>query len=68
MVPRGDYQAPNNATIPYEYPMPHTQDFSVTLRDATIFTKLDLVRTYHQMPVTSSDIHKTAITSTFEFL
>ncbi len=65
--PCGDFRALNKATIP----VPHLQDFTASLQGATIFSHIDLVRAYHQVPVAPEDVPKTAITTPFglfEFL
>ncbi|XP_010767363.1 uncharacterized protein [Notothenia coriiceps] len=69
--PCGDYRRLNDATMPDRYPVPHIQDFSAHLAGKLVFSKVDLVRGYHQVPVYPSDVPKTAVSmpfGLFEFL
>ena len=69
--PCGDYRLLNLATKPDLYPPPHMEDLTAKLAGCTVFSKLDLRKGYHQVPMAPEDVEKTAIITPFglfEFL
>jgi cleavage and polyadenylation specificity factor subunit 1 len=69
--PCGDYRRLNMVTEADRYPLPNMLDFSSRLKGCKVFSKLDLRKGYHQIPMEEDDIPKTAIITPFglyEFL
>lgn len=69
--PCGDFRRLNKITVADRYPLPHIQTFADRLVGAKWFSKVDLYRGYHNIPMAASSIPKTAIVTPFglfEFL
>ena len=60
-----DYCRLNQINTPDRYLLPNMQDLANHLHGATVFSKLDLVKGYHQVPVREADKAKTAIIMSF---
>ena len=61
----GDYRRLNNLTTDDRYPVRSLQDFTAELNGKSIFSKIDLMKGYHQIPVADGDIKKTAVITPF---
>ena len=67
----GDYRGLNMNSEDDRYPLPHIHDCNANLANCTIFSKIDLIRGYNQIPMAPDSITKTAIITPFglwEFL
>ena len=61
----GDYRRLNSMTTDDMYPVRTLQDFTSELSGKKFFSKIDLMKGYHQIPVTDSDVRKTAVITPF---
>jgi len=69
--PCGDYRRLNAMTTPDRYSIPNLMTIHHKLAGAKIFSRLDLVKAYHFIPVAPEDVCKTAICTpfgTYEYL
>ena len=69
--PCGDFRQLNVQTILDRYTCRNIHDLTARLAGCRVFSKLDLRKGYHQIPVRRQDIHKTAVITPFglfEFL
>jgi hypothetical protein len=49
------------------YPLPNMMDLSANMEGCTIFSKIDLVKAFHQVPIAPKDRQKTAVITPFEY-
>lgn len=61
----GDYRKVNAKTIPDRYPPPAISDLFERIHGKTVFSKLDLEKAFHQIPMNPDDCPKTAIITPF---
>ncbi|GFV17762.1 retrovirus-related Pol polyprotein from transposon 17.6 [Trichonephila clavipes] len=61
--PVGDYRQLNSVTEFESYPMPYLNDFAHALHGKMIFSKIDIFKASHQIPIAECDIPKTSYRS-----
>ena len=54
-----DYRELNKRTIKKKYPLPIIEDLFDQLKEATVFSKIDLRSGYHQIKINEKDVPKT---------
>jgi hypothetical protein len=60
-----DYRSLNDVTVKNKYPLPRIEDLFDRMRDARVFSKIDLRSGYHQMRIRPSDIPKTTFSTRY---
>jgi hypothetical protein len=60
-----DYRSLNDVTMKNKYLLPHIEDLFNQMRDARVFSKIDLRSGYHQMKIRPSDIPKTVFSTRY---
>ena len=66
-----DYRQLNKMTVKNKYPLPRIDDLFDQLKDASVFSKIDLRFGHHQLRIKDADVHKMAFRTRYghyEFL
>lgn len=63
--PCGEYRALGSVNVPDQYLLPYLQDFTEHLVGVSVFSKIDFVKAYYQIPVAPEDIPTTAVATPF---
>ena len=66
-----DYRQLNKMTVKIKYPLPRNDDLFDQLKSASVFSKIDLRSSYHQLRIKDTDVHKTTFRTQYghyEFL
>ena len=61
----GDFRRLNTVTVDDKYPVKSISDFNANLSGKKIFSKIDLLKGYHQIPVNEDDVKKTGLITPF---
>ena len=61
----GDYRRLNTQTTDDKYPVKCLSDFNADLAGKKVFSKVDLLKGYHQIPVAEEDVKKTGVITPF---
>ena len=54
----GDYRSLNDITVRDNYPLPHLQDFAISLHGKKVFGKVDMKDAFFQVPIKKEDWKK----------
>lgn len=63
--PCGDYRSLNAVTVRDSYSLPYPHDCANILQGKKLFSKVDALKAFNQIPVAEEDIHKTAVITPF---
>ena len=61
-----DFRQLNKVTVKNKYPLPRIDDLFDQLKDAKVFSKIDLRYGYHQVRIKDEDINKTAFRTRYD--